>query len=65
MPLKIYADLGCNMKGVSCSDRNNNTSYTEKYQKRIPCSFVYKVVCIDDEFRKPVVLYSRKMQFID
>ena len=48
----IYADFECNVKGVRSSDRNNNTSYTEKYQAHIPCSFVYKVVCVDEKFSK-------------
>ena len=30
------------MKGVRSSNKKNNTSYTEKYQKHIPCSFAYK-----------------------
>ena len=38
-----------------------NTSYTEKYQDHIPCSFAYKIVCIGDRFRKPVVLYRGKI----
>ena len=32
-------------------------SYTEKYQDHIPCSFAYKVVCVDQTFSKKVVLY--------
>ena len=47
------------MKGVKNNDINN-ASYTEKYQNHIPCSFAYKVVCIDDKFSKPVVLYRGK-----
>ena len=41
---KIYADFECNVKRVS--DRNNNTSYTEKYQAHIPCSFAYKLFAL-------------------
>ena len=40
---KIYADFECNVKRVKSSDRGDkgdNTSYTEKYQDYIPCSFV-------------------------
>ena len=37
----------------------------KKYQAHIPCSFAYKVVCIDDKFSKPVVIYNGKMPFID
>ena len=35
-------------------------SYTSKYQDHIPCSFAYKLVCIDDKFSKDVVLYRGK-----
>ena len=43
---KIYADFECNLKKVKC----NEGSYTEKYQDHIPCSFAYKIVCIDNRF---------------
>ena len=46
---KIYADFESLLKGVQSNDKNN-TSYTEKYQDHIPCSFPYKVVCTDDRF---------------
>ena len=29
----------------------------KKYQDHVPCSFAYKVVCIDDRFTKPIVVY--------
>ena len=29
----------------------------KKYQDHVPCSFAYKVVCIDDKFSKPIVLF--------
>ena len=47
------------LKGVKSSNKNNG-SYTEKYQDHIPCSFAYKVVCIDNNFSKKVVLYEGK-----
>ena len=47
-------------KELGGSDRNNNTSYTEKYEAHTPCSFSYKIVCVDDKFSKPVVLYRGK-----
>ena len=53
VPFKIYADFECNLKSVECDEG----SYTKKYQDHIPCSFVYKVVCIDDRFTKPTVVY--------
>ena len=29
----------------------------KKYHDHVPCSYVYKVVCIDDRFSKPIVVY--------
>ena len=53
VPFKIYADFECNLKKVKC----NKGSYIEKYQDHIPCSFAYKVVCINDKFTKPTIIY--------
>ena len=53
VPFKIYADFECNLKSAEC----NEGSYTEKYQDHIPCSFAYKIVCIDDRFTKPTIIY--------
>ena len=46
----------CIFKKVECDSVKNNSSYTEKYQSHIPCSFAYKVVCIDNIFSKKIVL---------
>ena len=56
-PLKIYADFECILKKVECDSIKNNSSYTEKYELHITCSFAYKVICIDKKFSKKVVLY--------
>ena len=32
----------------------------KKYQNHIPCSFAYKLVCVDDKFSKPIVYYRGK-----
>ena len=50
---KIYADFECSLKNVKC----NEGSYTKKYQDHIPCSFAFKIVCIDDRFTKPTIIY--------
>ena len=58
---KIYTDFECIFGPVSSkkvSDKNG--SYTEKYQDHIPCSFAYKVACVDNEFSKDVVVYRGK-----
>ena len=54
-----YVNFDSILKGVKNNDKNN-ASYTKKYQDHIPCSFAYKVVCIDDKFSKPVVHYKGK-----
>ena len=58
--MKFMLILSVFLKKVECDSIKNNSSYTEKYQSHIPCSFAYKVVCIDNRFSKKVVLYRGK-----
>ena len=53
VPFKIYADFECNLRDVEIYEG----SYTKKYHEHVPCSFAYKVVCIDDKLSKPIVVY--------
>ena len=46
-------------KEVKSNDKTNG-SYTKKYQDHIPCSFAYKIVCVDNKFSTYVVLYRGK-----
>ena len=32
--------------------------YSKKYQDHVPCSFAYKLVCVDNEFTKPIVAFT-------
>ena len=57
VPFRNYADFECNLKKV----KRNEGSYTEKYQDHIPFSFAYKIVCIDDKFTKPTIIYRGKI----
>ena len=59
-PFKIHADFECILKKVESDIVDDNSSYTKKYQDHIPCSFSYKVVCVDNKFSKKVVLYRGK-----
>ena len=52
IPFKIYADFECNLKSVE----NYEGSYTKKYQDHVPCSFAYKIVCVNDRFTKRIVV---------
>ena len=56
VPFKIYADFECNLKSVESCE----CSYSKKYQDRVPFSFAYKLVCVDDEFTKPIVVFRVK-----
>ena len=53
LPFKIYADFERNLRGFECYEG----SYTKKYQGNIPCSFAYKVVCVNDRITKQIVVY--------
>ena len=46
-PLKIYADFECNLQDTQIYEG----SCTKKYHDHVPCSYAFKVVCIDDRFR--------------
>ena len=59
-PFKIYADFECLLKEVDIGVNSDCFSYTSKYQDHIPCSFAYKLVCVDDEYSKDIVLYRGK-----
>ena len=59
-PSKIYADFECLLKNVDCGINNDCFSYTGKYQDHLPCSFAYKLVCVNDKFSKDIVLYRGK-----
>ena len=56
VPRKIYADFESNLRVVESYEG----SYTKEYQDHVPCSFAYKVVCVDDRFTKPIVVYRGK-----
>ena len=57
VPFKIYADFDCILRPTSSKNVcDKNGSYTEKYQDHIPCSFAYKLVCVDNKFSKDIVM---------
>ena len=50
----------CNLEKMHINGRDKNISYNEKYPNHTPFRFAYKLICMDDTFRKPVVLYRGK-----
>ena len=53
---KVYADFECNLENVESYEG----SYSKKYQDHFPCSFPYKLVCVDNEFTNQIVVFSSK-----
>ena len=56
VPFKISADFECNLKYTEIYEG----SCTKKYHDCVPCSYVFKVVCIDNRFSKPIFVYRGK-----
>ena len=53
VPFKIYVDFECNLESVE----NYQGSYSKKYKNHVPCTFAYKLACVDDELTKPIVVF--------
>ena len=54
-PFKFYCDFECNLEGVEIYEG----SYSKKKKhNHVPCSFAYKVVCIDDRFGMSIVVFK-------
>ena len=49
----VYADFACNLESVGSYEG----SYSKKYQDHIPFNFAYKLVCVDETFTKPIVVF--------
>ena len=57
VPYKVYTDFECNLTSTECKYWMLWRFLLKKYQNHIPCSFAYKLVCVDDRFSKPIALY--------
>ena len=53
MPFKIYADTECLLKIINI----NEGKCTKLYQKHIPNSIGAKLVCIDNKFTLPTIMF--------
>ena len=53
-PFKFYCDFECNLEGAEIYEG----SYSKNPHNHAPCSFVYKVVCIDDIFGMSIVVFK-------
>ena len=53
----IDADSDCILVPEDHGKQNLEESYTSKYQKCIPYSYGYKLLCVNDKFSKPFKTY--------
>ena len=53
-PFKIYADFECSLQDTEMYEG----SCTKQYHDHVSCSYAYKIVCIDNRFSKPIVVYK-------
>ena len=61
VPFIIYADFECILEKVDSDiECSLNSLYTRKYQDHVPCSFAYKVVCVDNKYSKKIHFYRGK-----
>ena len=56
-PFMIYADFQSILVPEDKGKQNPDEFYTNKYQKHVASSYVYKLVCVDDKFSKPFKSY--------
>ena len=59
VPFKIKSEFECNLESVESYE----DSYTKKYQDHVPCSFGYKVSCID--LVSQLLFLGEKMLFMN
>ena len=58
VPFLVYADFESIVKPIKSDEPSDeNRSFTDQYQKHVPCGFSYKIVCFDDKIwsQDPVV----------
>ena len=56
MTFKIYADTGCFLKRTKIKE----VEHTIKYQEHQPNSIGAKLICIDDRFNLPSIIFKGK-----
>ena len=57
VPFVIYADFESITQPIEQVQREETKSYTDHYQLHMPCGYVYKVVCTDEQYTKDTVVY--------
>ena len=61
LPFTMYAEFESILVPEGNRNQNPNKSYTNKYQKHIACSYGYKLVCVYNDFCKPIFIMCKIM----
>ena len=61
LPFTMYAEFETILVPEENRNQNPNKSYTNKCQKHIACSYGYKLVCVYDDFCKPMFIMCKIM----
>ena len=56
VPFNIYTKFESNLKSVEIFEG----SHSKKYEDHLSCSFAYKLICVNDKFTRPVVVFRDK-----
>ena len=57
VPFIIYADFECYTRKIATCHPSTNKSSTTPYQSHEPSGFSYQVVCVDEHYTSPSVVY--------
>ena len=57
LPFMIFANFESALVPEDNAKQNPEEPYTSKYQKHIPCSYDFKLLCADDKFIQPFKSY--------
>ena len=61
LPFTMHAEFESILVPEENRNQNPNKSYSNKYQKHIACSYGYKLVCVYDDFYKPMFIMCKIM----
>ena len=54
VPFKFHADFDSSLKSVE----SHEGFYSKKYQDHVPCSFPYKLVCVNHKFSNLIIIQT-------
>ena len=62
VPFVVYADSESIVQPINSLEPSDEKSFTNQYQKHVPCEFSYKIVCFDDKIWSQDPAYRSKSE---